>query len=154
MRIQKAAVRTVFVALVAILWLPIVLFASSAVAGSLAMSRMPETLCEGKAQTIAFILKMASTDYRVTLHSMQELSDFVDKYCCRLSDSPKSQDYQCSCDKSGEPFSYEILDAELNGSGEDKTTPVLREIHPNHNGRRVVMFKDGHVELIPGGSAR
>jgi hypothetical protein len=159
MRIRRAAARTVFVGLVVLLWLPIVVVAAYAVASALVVprlseSRLSEALCEVKAKSITFILEMAPTVKGTTLRSMQELSDFVDENCTRISDSPKSEDYRCPCDKTGELFSYEVLVTGLDGTGDDKTTPVLREVHPNHDGRRVVVFKDGHVEFVQDGSGR
>jgi len=70
----------------------------------------------------------------------------VQKY---LDDMPAPREtLHCPADPDG-AVSYEIVNPgrPLVTDGHPETTIVVREIHANHRGRRVVGYADGHVEL-------
>jgi prepilin-type processing-associated H-X9-DG protein len=81
---------------------------------------------------------------------MQELADFVTSNSERSVGSSTSGMYRCPQDKFDAVFSYEVIAVPSNMKQDPKTTPVLREIRANHRGRHVVVFQDGHVELVDG----
>ena len=53
--------------------------------------------------------------------------------------------FYCPAAKDSTHYSYEFTGV-TNSWQDDPDVIILREIEPNHHGRRVVLYNDGHVE--------
>jgi hypothetical protein len=106
--------------------------------------------CQNRARLLVTTLKWAESECNVRIHSMKELAKFIESTADPHRIASESDDFKCSCDRSRDPFSYELVPASLDDARDSKFKPLLRETHPNHHGRRVIVFEDGHVELVQG----
>jgi len=78
------------------------------------------------------------------LHNGRPPHDFSD-----LKDAIVSTDwFICPSARDRTHCSYEFTGA-TNVWGVSSNVVILREILPNHHGKRVVLYDDGHVELAP-----
>jgi prepilin-type processing-associated H-X9-DG protein len=109
--------------------------------------RQLELQCESKARALGDVVRGALSTHVWTIETMKQLACFLEGGPTHDAES-QAGDYKCPCDASSERFSYEVIPVPAGWFGDECSTPILRETRPNHSGRRVTVFMDGHVALI------